>query len=127
MNLNSIEIAVVAEMDLEMARGYEEVARDTTQNAETRRAAQDAASRWRERARLYSLEARRLTAEPLFPGERPASQPDRPYTGPERRKQERRRGERRGNGSAQSGHPGALTFGRDRPINPDRRQGDRRG
>jgi hypothetical protein len=126
MNLNSIEMAVVAEMDLEMARGYEEVARDATQSADTRQAAQDAAAQWRERARLCGLEARRLTAEPLVPGERSASQPDRPYAGPERRKQERRRGERRGSGSAESGHPGATTFGLDRRVNVDGRQGDRR-
>jgi hypothetical protein len=126
MNLNSIEMAVVAEVDLEMARGYEEVVRDTTRTAETRWAAQEAASRWRERARLYSLEARRRAAEPLLPGERSASQADRLYFGPEQREQERRVGERRGNGSAAAGYPGVLPFGRDRRINPDRRQGDRR-
>jgi hypothetical protein len=115
MNLNSIEMAVVAEVDLEMARTYEEVAGDATQRPETRRAAREAASGWRERARLNQLEARHRSAEPIVPTEQTLD-PGRPYSGPDRRKEERRKGERRRIGSAVSGHLASL--GRDRPVNP---------
>ena len=115
---------MVAEVDLEMARRYEEIAEDATQGSETRRDAQEAASRWRERARLCRLEARRLGAEPTVPGSRSASEHGGSYAGPERRKQERRKGERRTNGSGAPGETGTAAL--DRRVNPDRRKGDRR-
>jgi hypothetical protein len=124
VDLNPIEMAVVAEVDLEMARRYDEIAGDATQSPEARRAANEAASKWRERARLFRLEARRLGAEPIVPGGPSASERARAYTGPERRKQERRKGERRRSASGPVGQSGTAVL--DRRVNPDRRKGDRR-
>lgn len=121
MDLNAIEMAAIAELDLEMARAYDEVSMDPSQTPETRRKAGDLAARWRERARLCRLEAQRLSSQPLLPANAAHA-----YTGPERRKQERRRGDRRTTGLNGPGHAAVTAFGRDRRINPDRRRGDRR-
>jgi hypothetical protein len=117
---------VVAAFDLEMACTYDEVAEDATQGPEARRIAQEAAARWRERARICRLDAQRLTAVPMVPDPTFVPESDRAYTGPERRARERRKGERRVNGSAGTGRPGPASSGRDRRVNPDRRRGERR-
>ena len=58
MSLNSIELGLIAELNLEMARANEAVAEDATELPETRRVASEAANAWRERARLFQLQAR---------------------------------------------------------------------
>jgi len=126
VNLSAIELALVAELNLEMARAFDEVAEDAIQRLETRRAARELASRRRERARLCHLEARRLGAEPTFPDEQLTAEASLSYTGPERRKQERRRRERRAGRSLPSQARRRTEVGHDRRTNPDRRRGERR-
>ena len=109
---------------LEMARRYEEIVGDATQSPASRRAAEEAASRWRERARLCRLEARWLGAEPIVADGPPASERGPAYSGPERRKQDRRKAERRSSEPGVVGQTGTASF--DRRVNPDRRKGDRR-
>jgi hypothetical protein len=126
ISLNSMEIALAAEFDLEMAHAYDEIADDATQSADARRTAQETAALWRERARLCRLEAQRLTAAPMVPDAGSMSESGPAYTGPERRHRERRSGERRVNGLAAPVRLGPAIWGRDRRVNPDRRRGERR-
>ena len=119
MSLNSIELGLIAELNLEMAQANEAVAQDITQRPETRRAASEAAYTWRERARLFHLQAQRQSAHPIVPGPRPVHPAGLAYGGPERRRQMRRMQARR------TGGP--VLDVRDRRIGSDRRQRDRRG
>jgi hypothetical protein len=122
MQLTSLELALVAEFNLEMAAGYDEVAEDPASAAESREAARAAADRQRERAWLFQVEAQRRRASPMTTrGGFTATAPTR-YEGPERRTRERREGERRSGQSLLSARPGQG----DRRVNPDRRQRERR-
>ena len=115
--LNSIELALIAEYNLEMARANEAVADDATKRLETRRRASDAATAWRHRAQLFQVEAMRQSAQPILPGE-----PARAYAGPERRRQMRRSQTRRADPAS-----GRAGRGRgDRRAGPERRTRDRR-
>jgi hypothetical protein len=67
LELSSIELGLVAALSLEMARDCDEVAGDARQRLEARRTARWRGSGWRERARLFQLEARRRGAEPTDP------------------------------------------------------------
>ena len=116
VSLNPIELALIAELSLEMARDSEAVANDATKRLETRRSASTDAIAWRERARLFQLEADRLSGHPIVPGVRPI----RAYAGPERRRRMRRTHTRRAD-------PASAGHGRDnRRAVPERRQRDRR-
>jgi hypothetical protein len=118
MSLTSIELGLIAELNFEMAQANEAVAQDLTQRPETRRVASEAARTWRERARLFQLQAQRQSAHPNVPDPRPAHPPGLAYTGPERRRQMRRMRTRRADGP--------VLDARDRRIGPDRRDRDRR-
>lgn len=115
MKLSSIELALIEELNLEMARGCDEVAEDARNPRETRDAARERGSRLRERARMFHLEARRLAAEPALTPEL--------YAGPERRRGDRRTTERRERAPTPPDH---LPAGHERRINPDRRRDERR-
>jgi len=122
MRLNSLELALLAEFNLEMAAAYDEVAKDPAAGPETRATARDSANRGRERAQLFQLEAQRLSAHSTAVPEPPGpAQPAR-YAGPKRRTRERRVRERRRPGPLQ---PGGLG-GSERRVNPNRRRRDRR-
>lgn len=95
ISLNAIELALIAELSLEQASAHDAVADDAGQRPEIRTAAAEAATAWRERARLFQLEARRRVGHPIVPG-RPAQVAASAYTGPERRRQMRRGQTRRG-------------------------------
>jgi hypothetical protein len=118
VSLNSIELGLIAELNLEMAEANEAVAQDVTQRPETRRVASEAANTWRERARLFHMQAQRQGARPIVPGPRPVHQAGLAYTGLERRREVRRTQTRR------TGGP--VLDARDRRIGPDRRGRDRR-
>jgi len=117
--LNAIELALIAELSLERAREQDAVANDPRERLATRQAASEAASAWRERARILQLESRRRTAQPIVPGFPPLKMT---YTGPERRTNMRRRQTRRGRPEASSHGSGSS----DRRTGPERRQRDRR-
>jgi hypothetical protein len=117
MSLNAIELALVAEHSLEMARAHQAVADDATSRPEARRKAAEVAAAWRQRAELFQIEARRRSAQPIVPGVRPI----RPIAGPERRSRMRRKHTRRTDRAAPRHGP------RDRRAVPDRRRRDRRG
>jgi hypothetical protein len=121
IKLGSVELAVVAELNLELARAYDEVADDATQQSETRQQARARAFRRRVRAGLLHLEAQRLRARASLPDGLLTHESNSPYSGPERRKQERRFAERRGHLAAP-----ATWRGADRRANRDRRRHDRR-
>lgn len=94
--LNAIELALIAELNLERARAHDEVANDHTQRPEARRRASAAAAAWRERARLFQLQARRESARPGVPAPDSMGAPATPYGGPDRRDgADRRQGDRR--------------------------------
>lgn len=121
-SLSALELSVVAELNFEIARAYEEVANDASRGIEARGAADTKATALRERADSFLLEAQLLSAEPMLYSpstEKPASPP----TVPERRTRERRTGSRRRDGESAVGPPG----GRERRTGPDRRKRDRRG
>lgn len=122
ISLNSIELALIAELNLEQARGYEAVANDPETRPETRLASAQAASQWRARASLFQLQAQRQSAQPLVPAH-PAAHDGLSivYAGPERRKATRRTQTRRAAAAAR-----ALER-RNRPAIGDRRRRDRRG
>jgi hypothetical protein len=94
VQLSSLELALVAEFNLEMAAAYDGVADDTTAQPAAREAAREAAGRRRERAGLFQLEAERASTSCAAVAE-PPSQEQRPYVGPERRRGQRRTSERR--------------------------------
>lgn len=121
IELGSIELAVVAELNLEIASAYDEVAADATQQPETRRRAREGAIRRRLRAGLLHLESERLLAQPSLPEERSTRETELPYVGQERRKYERRAGERRAQYAARDSSGGG-----DRRGDRDRRRDERR-
>jgi hypothetical protein len=122
VRLNAVELGLVSELSLEMAQAEEAVANDPAQRPETRMVASELATAWRARAARFQLEAQRLGANPLIPGEPLVYATSPVYTGPERRKQTRRtRTRRTGPTPACDG-----LVGGDRRIRPDRRQRDRR-
>jgi hypothetical protein len=122
IGLNSIELALLAELSLEMAHAQDAVANDATQPPEVRRIASRVASAWRERARRFQLQAQRQGTDPIVPDGRSIHAPAPSYSGPERRKQTRRTQTRR-TGPAASDGIDCL----DRRVGPDRRERDRRG
>jgi hypothetical protein len=122
IGLNSIELGLLAELSLEMARGEDAVANDTAQPLEIRRVAAELAAAWRERAQRLQLEALQRGAEPILPDEHSFRATAPAYTGPERRKRPRRTGARR---TGPPVAPDGLARA-DRRIHPDRRRHDRR-
>lgn len=122
LSLTPMELAVAAELNLEVASGYDEVADDAARPLDSRRAARDRAIALRERADTLRLEARRLAAQPMVYAESSETRRS-PYCGPERRRQSRRTRPRRGDSAAPVP---ALGDGERRSI-PDRRRGERRG
>lgn len=123
MSLNAIELALIAELNIERARDHDAVANDAARLPEVRLAAEAAATAWRERARMFQIEAARRSRQPMVPppGE-PAPVMDFSYTGPERRRQMRRRHARRGDEPAASQDRDR----RDRRMGSERRRRDRR-
>jgi hypothetical protein len=121
MSLNAIELALIAELNLERARDHDAVANDAARLPEIRHAAAAAATAWRERARLFRLEAGRRSGHPMVPGDS-APVMDFTYTGPERRRQLRRRQARRGVGQVASESRDRY----DRRAGSERRRLDRR-
>lgn len=120
-SLSALELAVVAELNLEMARAQDELANDAGQAADARRLAQVRAMALRERADSLHLEARRLTAQPMLYV--PALEDPGPRsTAPERRRHDRRTGACRRTTNSAAGPPG----GRERRTTPDRRKSERR-
>ena len=117
MSLNAIELALIAEHSLEMARANQAVADDATTRLKTRREAAQVAAGWRKRAELFQTEARRRSASPIVPGVHPI----RPYPGPERRTRMRRTHTRRTDEA-----PAGDGLGERRDA-PERRRRDRRG
>src|SRR5689334_8908012 len=101
--LSSIELALLANFNLEMADSYDEVADDPKLRRETRGNASESASCYRARAESFQLEAQRLSAYPTFVTEQPPEPGRARYTGPERRKRERRTRDRRGSQSSRRG------------------------
>lgn len=122
ISLNAIELALIAELNLEMASASEEVANDPAKGLETRRTASRDAAAWRERARRFELEARRQSAQPTLPYEQARHSPSQDRAGPERRKGMRRAQARRTEPVAATS---ALRRG-DRRRRSDRRERDRR-
>jgi hypothetical protein len=122
ISLNAIELALIAELNLEMASASEEVANDPAKRLGTRRAASRDAAAWRERARRFELEARRQSAQPMLPDGQSRRIPGQDRAGPERRKGMRRARARRTEPLAATG---ALGRG-DRRQRSDRRERDRR-
>jgi hypothetical protein len=122
VRLNSIELSLLAELSLEMARGEDAVANDAGQPPEIRRVAEELAAAWRERAQRLQLEARQQGADPILPDEHSLQATAPAYTGPERRKRLRRTQARR---TGPTVAPGELARA-DRRIHPDRRRHDRR-
>jgi hypothetical protein len=119
--LGPLELALIAEFNLEMAAAYDEVAESPTARRATREAARESAARRRERAQLFQLEARRASA---YPGALalPTMHEQWPYVGPERRQGERRTGERR----RLRPRPPDPRGQAERRIDRDRRQDERR-
>lgn len=105
LSLTAIELALVAEHSLEMARANQAVADDATTGPETRRNASDVAAAWRQRAELFLMEAQRRSADPIVPGVEPVRDNGSAYTGSERRRRMRRAHPRRtAQASAGNGH-----------------------
>jgi hypothetical protein len=120
LSLNAIELALIAEHSLEMARANQAVADDATTRLEARRKSAEVAAAWRQRAELFQIEARRRSADPIVPGVQPirAGGPD--HVGSERRRHMRRKRTRRTDPSWTAGGRG------DRRARPERRGRDRR-
>lgn len=116
LTLTPVELALIAELSLEQARAHDEVAEDTTQRPDTRRAAAASAAAWRERALMLQSEVRRRSAHPMLA----AGIVGASYTGPERRRGARRTATRRARLVSLVGG----VVGRDRRARRDRR--DRR-
>jgi hypothetical protein len=121
-SLSAIELAVLAELNFELARAHDELADDASQRAQTRRAAHATAEAIRERGAAFHLDAQRLSRRPML-SVPSMPKPASPRTEPERRTHERRTRSRRGDGGSAAGAPG----GRERRTLPDRRKRDRRG
>jgi len=93
--LSPIELALVAQLNLEMAAAYEEVADDRTARRDARQAAQESAGRWRERARQLQAQAHRAGSRPTVAAQELIEEQPQPYGEPERRTRERRTRDRR--------------------------------
>jgi hypothetical protein len=121
VELGAIELALLAELNLEMARAYEEVVEDAPQRIDSGGTERARAEERRERARLLQNEARRVAAQ--SPGRDLHSTPPRGsvYVGPERRTRVRRTHERRAHAILV---PGQLDS--DRRAVRDRRRRERR-
>ena len=121
ISLNSIELALIAELNLEQARAHDAVANDPDTRTETRLAAARAAGQWRVRASLLQRQAQRQSSQPMLSGyETMRDGLSVVYTGPERREWTRRTRTRR----ATAMPPGPERREPDAPG--DRRRGDRR-
>jgi hypothetical protein len=118
IRLSSIELALLAELNLQMAHAYDEEAEDPRNPLEARQRARDRGSRLRDRSRMFQQEARRVGHEGALTVER-----ERVYAGPERRRDDRRTSDRRSHGPVP---PDRLPAGHDRRTNPDRRRDERR-
>lgn len=116
MKLSSIELALLAELNLQMAHAYDEAADNGDNSIEARRDARERGSQLRERARRFQDEAQRSSDEAAL-----TTAPGALYAGPERRRGDRRTNERR-----RYGPPDHLPTGHDRRINSDRRRAERR-
>jgi hypothetical protein len=123
LDLTSVELALLAKFNLEMAEAYDEAAEEPELRPETREAVVGSAVLRRERARLLHSEAQRLGAYAASVTGQPTQERRVRYGGPERRERERRVRERR---RPQSLPLGALNHA-DRRIHPDRRGRERRG
>lgn len=120
LSLTAIELAMLAELNLEIARGHDEVADDGTRRGQTQQAAREVATALRERADAFRLEALRRSADPAY---RPSmANAVSAYIGPDRRRQRRRTQARRRDGATGLGARG----GGDRRTVPERRQRERR-
>lgn len=117
VRLNEIELGLLAQLSLEQARAHEELVGDPSLRPETRRRAALTAAAWRDRARAFQLHARRRGAAPILSYDTPSHA----YTGPERRRQMRRRESRRTDAQGSGDIARA-----DRRSGHERRQGDRR-
>ncbi len=121
LSLNAIELALIAELNLEQARGHEAVAHNPETCPEKRRAAAEAARQWRARASLFQLQAQRQSTQPIVPAHESTHRGlGFVYAGQERRKRSRRTWTRRAM---------AVSRGlerRNRHAVGDRRRGDRR-
>jgi hypothetical protein len=120
LSLSVIELAVVAELNFEIARAHDELAEDASQRLQTRRAAHAKATAIRERAQSLQVEARRRSAQPTLYAPAMCKSASRVF---ERRTQDRRSESRRRDGQPGVGPPG----GRERRTLPDRRKRERRG
>ena len=120
--LNAIELSLLADLNLEMAQDNEALAQDETQRPETRHRASELATAWRARARHFRLQAQRQSAQPMLPGLEPSPASAHAYTGPERRRQMRRRETRRETAVAVAMRLGPF----DRRAGAERRGRDRR-
>jgi len=122
MNLNSIELALIAEYNLEMARANQAVADDASKQLDTRRRASEVATAWRRRAELFQLHASRRSGHPILPGKESSRARGGAYAGPERRRGMRRTQTRR-TGSALVAAARGVD---DRRAGAERRRSDRR-
>jgi hypothetical protein len=120
-NLSPIELAVIAEVNFELARAYDEAAEDSTTEAETRAGAANTARALRQRGEFFLIAAARLRSAPATPGRPAGVAPGFFYTGPERRRRGRRTRMRRIDEGAYG--PAAPA---NRRVRHDRRQTDRR-
>jgi hypothetical protein len=121
--LSPIELVLVAELNLELARAHDEVASNPSNRDETRETAREAAAALRQRADLLRSRAADLSANPVTAvswSERCHHDP--PYLGSERRKAARRTSARR---AGELPTPGAVG-GPDRRMETDRRRRERR-
>lgn len=121
ISLNSIELALIAELNLEQARAHDAVANDPDTRTDIRLAAARAAGQWRVRASLLQRQAQLQSSQPMLSGyETMHNGLSVDYTGPERRARTRRKRTRRA--TAMHAGPGR----RDPDSRGDRRRGDRR-
>lgn len=123
VELSSIELALLAELNLEMARAHEQVVEDSAQRLDTRRTAGALAAERRERARLLQKAAQ--TAAAAAPAsscdEKSTHERRSVYVGPERRTRARRRKEPRARAAGDR-----HVLASDRRAIPDRRRRERR-
>ncbi len=122
ISLSPIELALIAELNLEIARAHDKVADAVSASVETRRAALTAATALRERAGAFHREARCISTESIL---NTASRRETASasTGPDRRRQGRRTEARRRESAS-----AVDAVGRgERRATPDRRQRQRRG
>jgi hypothetical protein len=93
--LSPVELAVIAALNLELARDHEEAAEDNSQHIDTRRRSRQIAIGRRGRARMLHQEVQRLSACPFVHDEQLTLRLSPPYVGPERRRRARRVRDRR--------------------------------